>query len=157
MNLTLFSSSSIEYDTKRFRMRKTFLKRFDERSELEISEAAEVLQVLFIQANPFLSKFVDNGELKNLIRHMNIESFEANSILFTEGDTGDKFYIIYEGRVGISIKEQIVSELKKGDSFGELSLLFGQPRSGTAIILEWTELISLSRESYELIIKVTYN
>ena len=101
---------------------------------------------------------MESGDLKELIRHMNFEVCEQNYILFNEGETGDKFYIIYEGRVGVSIKDKgIVSELKKGDSFGELSLLFAQPRLGTAIALEKTELISLSRESYEKIIKVLFN
>lgn len=86
---------------------------------------------------------------------MNLEFFDQGDILFTEGEVGDKFYIIYDGRVGISIKEKgQVSELKKGDSFGELSLLFGQPRSATATVLENSEIITLSKDSYEQIIKV---
>lgn len=89
---------------------------------------------------------------------MHLEVYNADEILFKEGDVGDKFYIIYEGRVGISIgRKQNLIELFKGDSFGELSLLFGQPRSGTAKILELTELISLSRDSYNSIIKVISN
>lgn len=104
--------------------------------------------------NTFLSKFVASGELKDLICAMNLEVHKTNEILFQEGDAGDKFYIIYEGSVGISIQGKgMVSELKKGDSFGELSLLFAQPRSGTATILEQTDLISLSRDSYNMIIK----
>lgn len=87
---------------------------------------------------------------------MNLEFFDQGDILFEEGGAGDKFYIIYDGRVGISIKDQgQVSELKKGDSFGELSLLFGQPRSATAVVLENSEIITLSKDSYELIIKVS--
>ena len=88
---------------------------------------------------------------------MHIEAYDINQVLFKEGDIGDKFYIIYEGRVGILTEAKgLISELHKGDSFGELSLLFGNPRSGTAVILEKTELISLSRESYDLTIKVKY-
>lgn len=86
---------------------------------------------------------------------MNFEFHERGEMLFKENDPGNKFYIIYEGRIGISIKGRgIVSELKKGDSFGELSLLFGQPRSGTAMVLEKSELITLTKESYEQTIKV---
>ena len=86
---------------------------------------------------------------------MVLESYESEDILFEEGSKGDKFYIIYKGRVGILISGKgLVSELNTGDSFGELSLLFGQPRSGAAIILEKTELISLSKEAYDSIIKV---
>jgi CRP-like cAMP-binding protein len=98
---------------------------------------------------------VENGELASLISAMAIEFYSQGDILFKEGDPGNKFYIIYDGRIGISIEGKgIVTELKKGDSFGELSLLFGQTRAGTAVVLERTELISLTRESYELIIKV---
>ena len=86
---------------------------------------------------------------------MRLEFFDLGETLFKEGELGDKFYIIYDGRVGISIQHKgQVSELKKGDSFGELSLLFGQPRSATATVLENSEIITLSKDSYELIIKV---
>jgi CRP-like cAMP-binding protein len=147
--MKLFADPS-NYDFKRFRMRRTLMKHRSSRSDSEISEASEVLQF-----NPFLSKFVENNELKNLIQLMNLEFFEQGEVLFKEGDIGDKFYIIYEGRIGISIGNKgLVSELKKGDSFGELSLLFGQPRSGTASVLEKTELITLCKDSYEQIIKV---
>ena len=148
--MKIFSQTGDNYDMKRFRMRRTLMKHRSNRTDSEIYEAAEVLQV-----NPFLSKFVENDALKNLIQLMNLEFFEQGDVLFNEGDIGDKFYIIYDGRVGISIGNKgMVSELKRGDSFGELSLLFGQPRSGTAIVLEKTELITLSKDSYEQIIKV---
>jgi len=46
-----------------------------------------------------------------------------------------------------------VSELKKGDSFGELSLIYGAVRSATIVTSEPTELIVLDKITYDQIVK----
>lgn len=43
--------------------------------------------------------------------------------------------------------------MKEGDSFGELSLIYGAPRSATIRTIEPTDLIVISKETYDRIIK----
>ena len=84
-------------------------------------------------------------------------------MIFNQGDPGDSFYIIHDGRVGIYISEKSkigsgeqqikVAELRSGNSFGELALLYGQPRAATAVSLEITELIVLSKDGYDKVIR----
>jgi CRP-like cAMP-binding protein len=46
-----------------------------------------------------------------------------------------------------------VAELKTGDSFGELALIYGAARSATVITSEPTELIVLSKTIYDKVIR----
>jgi len=73
--------------------------------------------------------------------------------LFEEGMETDYAYIIDQGEVSISRrdsdgKELTLATLCKGELFGELSLLDGEPRSAGAITKSKVELIRLSRGDF---------
>lgn len=87
-----------------------------------------------------LAKVVDHLELK------------AGTRLFETGDRGDSLYIVREGKIEIFIRNVagekiILTVAEKGDLFGELSMLDSGPRTATAIALDDTELIVLTREN----------
>ena len=87
----------------------------------------------------------------------------SRNTLLQQGDEGDAFYVIHTGKVGVysKIKNEIsneysmkfMAELKQGDSFGELSLLYGEKRSATIVSLVPTDLIVLDKANYERIVK----
>ncbi len=63
--------------------------------------------------------------------------FVSGSALFEEGDEGHEMYVILEGRVLISkyipgAGEEALAILERGDFFGEMSLIDGEPRSADA-------------------------
>ena len=67
--------------------------------------------------------------------------FEAGSSLFEEGDEGQEMYVVLEGRVLISkyisgAGEEALAVLERGDFFGEMSLIEGEPRSADARALD---------------------
>jgi CRP-like cAMP-binding protein len=59
-------------------------------------------------------------------------------ILFQEGDNGNFFYIVKKGEFSLSIKdrEETKKIFKNGDTFGELSLIQKNKRSGTVTCKE---------------------
>ncbi|OMJ92546.1 hypothetical protein SteCoe_4679 [Stentor coeruleus] len=88
---------------------------------------------------------------------LNYEYHVMGEVLFKEGDKGDKFYIILQGKVQIVINYNSPNEdcqmeslafLIEGSSFGELSLIKNQPRFATAICHENTYLMVLYKEDY---------
>lgn len=63
------------------------------------------------------------------------------------------FYIILAGSIKLFTKsnngeEKVLSLVNSGESFGELSLLDGRPRSASAQTLETTTLLELSSEQF---------
>ena len=79
----------------------------------------------------------------------------AGSVLFRAGDEGDAMYIIERGKIRICVRatdghEVTLTELRRGDFFGEMALLDGQRRrSADAIVAEDARLAVLSRRSLQ--------
>ena len=79
-------------------------------------------------------------------------------VIFREGEPGDSFYIISSGRVRVYRKkgtglERDLSIMGPGESFGEMSLITGEPRSANVEALEDTLLLILPKEHFDRILK----
>jgi CRP/FNR family transcriptional regulator, cyclic AMP receptor protein len=89
-------------------------------------------------------------ELCELLDSLDCKSGE---VLFRAGHEGDAMYIIEEGKVRIFVRakdghEVTLTELQRGDFFGEMALLEGKPRSADARVAEDARLAVLSREHF---------
>jgi len=91
------------------------------------------------------------GELCHLLESLDCK---ASTILFRAGDEGDAMYVIERGKVRICVRttqghELTLTELGRGDFFGEMALLLdGQRRSADAVVAEDARLAVLSREHF---------
>jgi len=78
---------------------------------------------------------------------------KAGEVLFRAGDEGNAMYVIEQGTVRISVRakdghEVTLTELHRGDFFGEMALFDGKPRSADAHVAEDARLAVLSREHF---------
>lgn len=76
-----------------------------------------------------------------------------DAIILLAEEEGDTLFVIVNGRVKVTVmsedgREVILSILKAGDIFGEMSLLDGKPRSASVIATDQTELIMLRRSDF---------
>lgn len=83
-----------------------------------------------------------------LARESQTVSFPAGSVVFAEGDAGDRFYVIESGQVTVAIGGVHIRDLGAGDFFGEIALLQDVPR--TATITATTDLVTrtVGRETF---------
>ncbi len=97
----------------------------------------------------------------------------ADTVVFREGDKGDKMYLVVTGLIeiwkseGKDAKGSRLARLKTGEIFGEMALFDKEPRSATAIsslaretkIWVWNEkdLLSLVEKHPEMGIKLLAN
>ena len=82
------------------------------------------------------------------------ETYSLGHKLFSEGDPGEKLYLILEGKVRISrfvagMGEEALAVLGPGSAFGEMALIDEVPRSADAIVHERVKLLSLSKEAMQ--------
>ena len=76
-------------------------------------------------------------------------------VLFNEGDSGDRLYIVTDGKIKLGIKsidgrENLLAVLGPGEMFGELSLFDPSPRTATATALTDAKLLGLGQEDLNL-------
>ena len=72
----------------------------------------------------------------------------AGEAVITEGDVGDRFYIVEFGRTTATHNGQVLSTQKPGDPFGEIALLRDVPRTATVTADEDSVLLYLEREEF---------
>ena len=100
---------------------------------------------------------LSDDEIDILVKHAKIHSLDEDEILFNEGDDGDFFAIVIEGRIEIrklSDNNQSVpiATLTSGATLGEMSLIDHEARSASAIAAEPSTLFILSRRSFDTLV-----
>ena len=80
-----------------------------------------------------LFKGLKEGQLKSIAKQCVERSFQPGETIVKEGKTGVGFYLIADGSVEVQRKGKTISGLKKGDFFGEMSLIDEQPRSADVV------------------------
>lgn len=85
----------------------------------------------------FRERGLSAAEMKLLATFSTEERFRDGSMVFREGEAGDKLYIVLDGRVRISkfipgVGEEALTVLDRGDFFGEMALIDEKPRSADA-------------------------
>jgi len=80
--------------------------------------------------------------------------FHGGEIVFNQGDPGDALYAVVTGAIRISTgaadgREIFLNIMEPGDTFGEIALLDGGPRTATATATVASELVSIRREHFQ--------
>ena len=81
----------------------------------------------------------------------------AGTMLFRQGDPGEEMFVISRGRVRLMLMhedhEKEIDVLGPGDFFGELSLLYGAPRTASAQVIEDATLVSIRRDVFGMMMQ----
>ena len=84
-----------------------------------------------------------------------VRAFKSGARIVTQGERGQEYFLILSGSVKVLLEdyalwtEQVLLELKAGQSFGESALLTDAKRSATVQAQEETTCAVLSRENFE--------
>ncbi|MBB4266329.1 cyclic nucleotide-binding domain-containing protein [Roseospira visakhapatnamensis] len=74
-------------------------------------------------------------------------------VLFREGDTGDRAYVVRHGRLEVSRRfgsaEVVIAVDGPGTIVGEMALIDDSPRSATVRALETTEVTVIPKEAFQ--------
>ncbi len=97
------------------------------------------------KSSPFLAAFAAADD------HRRYRRLEEGSVVFSQGDPGDLMYIILKGKVAVSRQDgakglTVLAELGRGDFFGEMALVSGNPRLASATALTPVILMPVDRD-----------
>jgi CRP/FNR family cyclic AMP-dependent transcriptional regulator len=109
-----------------------------------------------------LFESLDNEAAHELCELLESLDSKSGTVLFRAGDEGDAMYLIEEGKVRICVRakdghEVTLTELERGDFFGEMALLDGKARSADARVAEDARLAVLSREHFLSFVRANPN
>jgi CRP-like cAMP-binding protein len=86
-----------------------------------------------------------------------VRLFQDNELLFCEHEPGEELFIIQKGKIKITKivdnNEVLLAVLKAGDIFGEMAILENKPRSASAISFGESELLVVSKDNFEIMVK----
>lgn len=93
---------------------------------------------------------------EHIIDYLNIKKFKAGETIIQQGNVGTALYIILRGVVEVVKADGSISNtlahLKRGECFGEMSLITGEPCSATIRAQTNVSLLSIAREDFETLI-----
>lgn len=84
------------------------------------------------------------------------KTFEPGSVIISEYEPGNCFYLIQSGRVQLvkCVKgtKKNLDILMPGEFFGEMAILENSPRSATCVAIDTVELLEFTKENFEILI-----
>lgn len=78
---------------------------------------------------------LSHPELESVAHTLDEEWFSPGQRILRQGFTGSSFYVIVEGEAVVRIDGTDRAKLSRGDFFGEVSLLLGEPPSADVVAI----------------------
>jgi CRP-like cAMP-binding protein len=108
-----------------------------------------------LQSKAFLR--IPAGNIAQILACMEPVQFEAGEIILRQGDPGDYYYVITEGRAQVILEdghsEEELAQLGVGRGFGEEALVSGEPRNATVRALTRCKLMRLASAQFSRLLK----
>ena len=115
-------------------------------------------KVIDFIANVPLFDMLEDEELSIVARHMNLLDLSKDEIVWNEWDKGDFICFVMDGKLDV-LKRcsadalSTIATLERGKSIGELSIVERFPRSATLKAHTDAVVVTLSQDTFELILK----
>ncbi|WP_225411238.1 cyclic nucleotide-binding domain-containing protein [Stigmatella hybrida] len=87
-----------------------------------------------------------------LVERFRARDVKKNEVVVREGDHVEGLYVVLSGEVEASKGGQVLSRLREGELFGEISLLLKTPATATVMATRRTSLLRLPREDFDSLI-----
>ena len=111
----------------------------------------------FLQETDIFS-LLTSTELSEVTTILEFQRFAGGEVVFSEGDVGDAWYVLYEGTLSVSKhipfkKDSKVAILSSPAVFGEMAILSSLPRSATIIARENVVVMRFARRKFERLLE----
>lgn len=84
----------------------------------------------------------------DLLRDVDARSFDADALIFQEGQPGAEMFFVREGEVEIMVHGRSVEVAGPGSIVGEMALIDTAPRSATVLARTACQLVPVDRQRF---------
>lgn len=108
-------------------------------------------QALTILSRSAMFEGVAMSDLKKILKIIHVREYKKDEVVFKTGDPGVGMYIVQQGRVGVYVqdedsgKEELITQLYEGESFGDFALFSDSARSATIKAMVQTHLLGFCK------------
>jgi CRP/FNR family transcriptional regulator, cyclic AMP receptor protein len=118
----------------------------------EPSAPAPLAPIDFLRGHPAFHQLPANA-LEQIRSYVIRKRLQRGALIFAKGDPGSSVMAVLDGSVRISVPtinghEVVLAQVSRGDVFGELAVIDGQPRSANATAVENCELMVIERRDF---------
>ncbi len=106
-----------------------------------------VEKVIFLQ-DIDIFEFTSTEDLSYIAAITDEVEFQADELIFEEGEISDAMYMVIEGKVRLTRGSQEVMVAQKKDVFGTWALFDDEPRVASAKTLENSRLLHIDKEDF---------
>jgi cAMP-dependent protein kinase regulator len=101
----------------------------------------------------FIYSALSEKELKTIIDAFESCKIQQGDTFIKQGDIGDYFYIMREGKVRFELNGNTLGHATKGKYFGELALLYTSPRAASVIAETPTTVYRVDQKTFRYIMQ----
>ena len=96
------------------------------------------------------------GEIQTLLPYVNIRLYKKGQPIIRQGDPGDSFFIIDQGKVEVIDEKndkRLLATLSANEVMGAISLLTGGPRTATAVAVVDTKVWVILKNDFDRLLE----
>jgi len=104
-----------------------------------------------------LFQSLSDEQINQLVNLAEDRTINKNTILFSQGDPGETYWLVISGQVRVyrythEDNEVELSRLQAGDGFGEMSLLTGEPRSASVETVLASRFLVIHKNDFDQVV-----
>jgi hypothetical protein len=114
---------------------------------VDATAAVPQVEVRLLRAVPIFGS-LPAPELEGVARQLVRREVPAGTVVVSQGERGDRWYVVADGRLSVVRDDVPLSSLGRGDSFGEIALVRNVPRTATVLAETDALLYSLDEAAF---------
>jgi CRP/FNR family cyclic AMP-dependent transcriptional regulator len=124
------------------------------RSKTALKKIEEEIEAISGKLSNFsIFKSLSEPDIKEIVSFFRIKQFSKDEIVLKKGDPGVKLYILLSGQVEVLGDYDVnIAMLGKGEIFGEMSLLSGNPVNSTIKVIEDAKIMFMNGNHFRMML-----
>jgi CRP-like cAMP-binding protein len=94
-------------------------------------------------------------EIAHLVPKVNARAVKKGEVICTVGEAGDAMYMVNSGGFIATLGEKVIHNFTGGDTFGEMALITGAPRTATITATEDGQVYVVSKRDFDEMMELT--